>query len=94
MTLCLLNVLCIAQTSEASSRYFYSGDGTLHIRSGKSGAKFSGPYRDAQGNYIKPALDKINRAYGAPAGSMSGRRRRTRVKSCTCALAAVIPRVN
>lgn len=71
--ICVALSLFLANAANAYSRYFHGGDGTLNIRSGKSGAAFSGPYRDADGNYIKAALDRINRAYGAPSGMMEPR---------------------
>ncbi len=70
---CVALGLSLSLPVEAASRYFRGGDGTISIRSGKSGAAFSGPYRDAQGNYLKPAFDKINRAYGSPAGTIEPR---------------------
>ncbi len=69
----LVAILGMAQTVVAESRYFYGGDGNISIRSGKSGAAFSGQYRNADGNYIPAALDKINKTFGAPPDTIEPR---------------------
>lgn len=49
------------------SRFFYSGDGKISLRSARSGAAFSGIYRNADGTYRPDAIRRINAVFGAAA---------------------------
>lgn len=53
--------------SLASSRFFYSGDGKIALRSARSGAAFSGTYRNPDGTYRSDAIKRINAVFGAAA---------------------------
>lgn len=44
--------------------FFVAGDGKIAIRSVKTGRRFRGRYRDAQGRYRRRALAAITRVYG------------------------------
>lgn len=44
--------------------FFIAGDGKIAIRSVKTGRRFRGRYRDAQGRYRRRALAAITRVYG------------------------------
>jgi uncharacterized protein YcbK (DUF882 family) len=46
------------------SRFAIHGDGTIAIRSVKTGKRFRGRYRDTRGRYRKEAIDRITRVYG------------------------------
>jgi uncharacterized protein YcbK (DUF882 family) len=52
-----------------STRFFYSGDGRLHLVGLKSGRSFSGVYRLEDGSYDPKALQEIQAAFDAPADS-------------------------
>lgn len=62
-------VVCRPDGSAAaagSSRYFFSGDGWIHLTSEKSSHVFRGRYRDTEGRYDPDALKEIHRVFGAP----------------------------
>lgn len=48
------------------SRFFYGGDGWIHLRAEKSKATFQGRYRNDAGGYDPAALRQICRVFGAP----------------------------
>lgn len=50
------------------SRYFNHGNGTIHLKSPKNGASFSGKYRNDDGTYDETALKKIHKVFGAKFG--------------------------
>ncbi len=64
----LLPTLAAAQTS----RFFYSGDGKISLRSAKSGAVFSGIYRNPDGTYKIDAIRRINAVFGASPSPLAG----------------------
>jgi uncharacterized protein YcbK (DUF882 family) len=47
-------------------RFFYSGDGWIHLESEKSNTTFQGRYRNDTGSYDPDALRQICRVFGAP----------------------------
>lgn len=49
-----------------SSRFFFSGDGWIHLTSEKNSHVFRGRYRDTAGHYDPDALEQIHRVFGAP----------------------------
>ncbi len=49
-----------------ASRFFHSGDGRIHLASGKNSAVFHGQYRLADGRYDPQALKAIHRVFSAP----------------------------
>lgn len=53
-------------------RFFYSGDGRIHMTSEKNGRSFNGPYRIGDGHYDDDAYKAISAVFGAP--YRSGRR--------------------
>jgi uncharacterized protein YcbK (DUF882 family) len=57
----------------SSSRFFYSGDGKISLRSNKSNAVFSGTYRNPDGTYRNDAIKKINTVFGASASPLPGK---------------------
>ncbi len=48
------------------SRFFYSGNGQIHVESSKNGAVFSGRYRHPDGRYDPEALKTLHRVFDAP----------------------------
>lgn len=68
LVICMLAVAApsAAETSTAA-RFFYSGDGIIHLTSEKNGRTFHGRFRQADGQYRTAALDAITRVFGAPA---------------------------
>jgi uncharacterized protein YcbK (DUF882 family) len=48
------------------SRFFYSGNGWIHLTDEKSGTEFRGRYRKDTGNYDPSALRQICSVFGAP----------------------------
>lgn len=68
-------VLPHVAAANGPSRYFYSGDGNIHLSNARNGASFKGIYRRADGTYDEKALARINRAfaasYGQPLSEMS-----------------------
>jgi uncharacterized protein YcbK (DUF882 family) len=55
-----------AVAAAGSSRFFFSGDGWIHLTSEKSRHVFRGRYRDAEGRYTAGAMKQIHRVFGAP----------------------------
>lgn len=53
--------------SFASSRFFHTGDGKISLRSARSGAAYSGVYRNSDGTYKADAVKRINAVFGAAA---------------------------
>lgn len=47
-------------------RFFYSGDGWIHLEAEKSDTTFRGRYRNRAGGYDPAALQQICRVFGAP----------------------------
>jgi uncharacterized protein YcbK (DUF882 family) len=47
-------------------RFFYSGDGQIHLVSEKNGVVFKGRFRTGPGRYDRQALETICRVFGAP----------------------------
>ncbi len=47
-------------------RFYFSGDGFLHLKSRKNGKTFNGRYRDGDQRYIEQAYQKICAVFGAP----------------------------
>lgn len=47
-------------------RFFYSGNGWIHLTAGKSKIEFRGRYRNKTGSYDPDALRQICRVFGAP----------------------------
>lgn len=65
--LLLIAVSCAAPADViASGRFFFSGDGNIHLVAEKSGEAFSGRYRTADGDYDASAQAAICRVFGAP----------------------------
>lgn len=65
-----LSILFISEAGSdipQKSRFFYSGDGKIALRSARSGAAFSGVYRNADGTYRPDAIRRINAVFGAAA---------------------------
>jgi len=54
-----------AQAGESQSRFFYSGNGKISLRSAHTKAAFNGIYRNSDGTYRDSALKQINRVFGA-----------------------------
>lgn len=50
-----------------STRFFYSGDGKISLRSNKSKAAFAGTYRTPQGEYLQKPLAIIASVFGSGA---------------------------
>ncbi|WP_372677957.1 YcbK family protein [Desulfosarcina sp.] len=48
------------------TRFFYSGDGTIHLVSGKNGRAFRGRYREGANQYKADAYREISAVFGAP----------------------------
>jgi uncharacterized protein YcbK (DUF882 family) len=48
------------------SRFFYSGDGYIHLVSQKNGKSFKGRYREGYGQYRADAYQEISSVFGAP----------------------------
>lgn len=48
------------------SRFFYSGDGSLHLKNPKNGLAFKGVYRVGDRHYRAEAVEKISAVFGAP----------------------------
>ncbi len=48
------------------NRFFYSGDGYLHLASNKSGKAFKGSYRKRSSQYHADAYREISAVFGAP----------------------------
>jgi uncharacterized protein YcbK (DUF882 family) len=70
---CLL--LCLILTGSVCSanaptdgRYYYSGNGTIHLVNAKTGMSFNGEYRSADGAYSEEALDHICQTFGGDPG--------------------------
>lgn len=59
--ICLISV----SVSAAESRFFYSGDGKISIRSNKSKAAFAGTYRTKNGEYSQKSLARIASVFGS-----------------------------
>lgn len=53
--------------AEETPRFFHSGNGRLHLTNPKSGASFSGVYRNGAGQYDPAALVSIRKIFDAPA---------------------------
>ncbi len=51
-------------------RFFYSGDGAIHLVSEKNGKSFAGRYRTGRGKYDEKALGAICRVFGAPSAPL------------------------
>ena len=68
MTIFLLLATHLALAETNNSRYFNHGDGTIHLKSPKSGASFSGKYRNDDGSYDETALKKIHQVFMAKYG--------------------------
>jgi uncharacterized protein YcbK (DUF882 family) len=66
-TAIIFSILAINSTfaQASSSRYFNHGNGTIHLRSPKTGASFSGKYRNDDGSYDEAALKKIHQVFAA-----------------------------
>lgn len=68
-------VLPHVAAANGPSRYFYSGDGNIHLSNARNGASFKGIYRRGDGTYDEKALARINRTfsavYGQPISEMS-----------------------
>ncbi len=47
-------------------RFFYSGDGIVHLKSEKNGKVFNGRYRDENQRYSEDAYRAISAVFGAP----------------------------
>ncbi len=47
-------------------RFYFSGDGFLHLKSKKNGKSFNGRYRDGDKRYIEQAYQMICGVFGAP----------------------------
>lgn len=64
-------------TETPASRYFYSGDGNIHLAGVKGGASFKGRYRKGDGTYDEAAIRRIHRvfqaSYGDPIAAISPR---------------------
>ena len=54
--------------NEPSSRYFFSGDGEIHLKGAKSGVSFKGRYRNPDGTHDDAALRQIHQAFSAKYG--------------------------
>lgn len=65
----------LSDADSPPSRYFYSGDGTIHLINQKNGATFNGKYRADDGTYFKEALEEIHSVfdteYGDPVSAIS-----------------------
>ncbi len=48
------------------TRFFYSGDGIIHLVSGKNGKAFRGRYREGASQYSADAYKQISAVFGAP----------------------------
>lgn len=75
IVLALLIIYCFtfpAGAQSPTSRFFYSGDGKIHLVSKKSKAAFSGSYRKVNGSYDEVAMRKINTVFGARYGTTAG----------------------
>src|SRR5210317_1368884 len=48
------------------ARFFYTGDGYIHLESKKNGKSFNGRYRKGNGQYQVDAYKKISTVFGAP----------------------------
>lgn len=55
----------------AANRFFYGGDGTIHLVSKKNGNAFRGCYRKGSDQYDADAYQKISTVFGAPYQSSS-----------------------
>ena len=51
--------------NESQSRFFYSGNGKMSIRSAHTGVSFNGVYRNPDGTYRENAIRQINKTFGA-----------------------------
>jgi hypothetical protein len=51
-------------------RFFYSGDGAIHLVGEKNGKSFAGRYRTGRGKYDEKALRAICRVFGAPSAPL------------------------
>jgi uncharacterized protein YcbK (DUF882 family) len=60
-------LMAAAEVQGTSKRFFFSGDGRLHLVGLKSGHSFSGVYRMEDGTYDPAALGKIHKVFDAPA---------------------------
>ena len=71
--LLLLGLTIFASKSQTASadchRFFYSGDGQIHLIDEKSGRTFTGRFRTGAGDYDAAALRQICLVFGAPYGS-------------------------
>jgi uncharacterized protein YcbK (DUF882 family) len=54
------------EPAEPRQRFFYRGDGQIHLVSRKNGAVFDGAFRRATGRYDRQALQAIYRVFDAP----------------------------
>lgn len=64
----LVGLLVIAAPADQSklSRFFYGGDGSIHLVSQKNGKAFKGRYREGYGQYRADAYQEISSVFGAP----------------------------
>jgi len=77
LILVLILVPLALHADEMKSRYFHSGDGSIHLFGAKNGSSFSGIYRKADGTYDEAAMRRIHRVfsakYGEPISTISPR---------------------
>jgi uncharacterized protein YcbK (DUF882 family) len=52
--------------NSTTNRFFYSGDGTIHLVSRKNGKSFRGIYRERHGKYSIEAYKEISAVFDAP----------------------------
>ena len=64
----LIGILVNAVSADQSNRnrFFYSGDGYIHLVSQKNGKSFKGRYRKEYGQYRTDAYKQISAVFGAP----------------------------
>ena len=70
-TICAMVSWCVTAaavfaTETPTKRFFYSGDGIVHLASEKNSNTFSGRYRNTDGSYRREALGAISAVFDGP----------------------------
>lgn len=72
ITICLILTVAVhlpwanRAAAQERSRFFYSGDGRLHLISAKNGRSFDSTYRRGADEYLPAALERIQVVFDAP----------------------------
>jgi len=69
ITAIFIAVASLPSRGFCETRYFFSGDGKIHIVGAKNGISFNGTYRRPDGSYDPSAMQKIHSAFSAKYGN-------------------------